>query len=346
MGGGMLLMTITGDISCRVKLKRVLVLLFLLVAVPAFFLPASSEAGKKKNYTIAVAPFKNIMKKPDLEWMGEGIADSITTKLNYVEGLQVIERVHLKEIINEMKLTMAGITEGDATSIGKLLSADYLVVGSFQKLDIGSKSNLKINVRVVDAKTGLIEKGKAVMTDGPYEEIFEMQGVVATELAGSMGYKITPAEKKKMKEGESKSVVAYELYNLAKAESDDLRREKLLKRALELDPKYAKAHLLLGSYYRSRAPVDASFDAPSVSHLEQALQLDPELTEAHYSLGDFYFRKAQMLARNEEEKQAGEARKQALAHFEKFIAAKKDSKSKYYIWKVKKAKRKVSKLKS
>jgi tetratricopeptide (TPR) repeat protein len=92
--------------------------------------------------------------------------------------------------------------------------------------------------------------------------------------------------------------------------------------------------------------VDASFDAPSVSHLEKALKLDPDLTEAHYSLGDFYFRKHQMLARNGEEGQAADARKKALAHFEKFIAAKQNSKSKYYLWKVKKAKRKVGKLKS
>ncbi|RJP77211.1 MAG: hypothetical protein C4522_15755 [Desulfobacteraceae bacterium] len=309
------------------------------------FSPVSSEAGKKKDFIIAVAPFKNIMKRADLEWMGEGIADSITTRLNHVEGLQIVERVHLTEIINEMKLTMAGITEGDATAIGKLASADYLVVGSFQKLDIGSKSNLKINVRVVNAKTGVVEKGKAVSSDGPYEEIFEMQGLVATKLAGSMGCKVSKAELEKMKKDETASVVAYELYHLAKMESDDLRREKLLKRAIEIDPQYAKAHLLLGSYYRSRAPVDESFDAPSVHHLEKALTLDPGLTEAHFALGDFYFQKQKMHEKNSDE-QAGSAREKAIFHLEKFIEHKKNSQSKYFIWKVKKAESKLGKLKS
>jgi len=318
--------------------------LLLWVLAGLLLFPAFSDAGKKE-ITLAVAPFKNIMKRPDLEWMGEGFAESITTKLNHIQTLRLVERVQLKEIINEMKLSMAGITEGDASSIGKLLSADFLIIGSFQKLDIGSTSKLKINVRVVRVETGEIEKGKALSLNGPYGNIFEMQSSVAAKLANSLGVSVSKEEMKRMANDETTSVVALELYHQARMETDDLRKEGLLKRALKYDPNYAKAHLLLGSYYRLRSISDAYFESPSIKHLQKAIQLDPSLTEAHFSLGDYYYRK-QKAYKEEGDKQEADARKKAIYHFEAFIKNKKDSKAKYYIWKVKKAQKKLKKLKS
>lgn len=284
------------------------------------------------------------MKAPDLDWMGEGFAETLTTKLNHVKRLKLVERTQLKEIIEEMKLGMAGITENNASGIGKLLSADYLVIGSFQKLDAGGRSILKINSRLVNVKTGEVEQGKAVSAKGPYETVFDIQESLAAKLAKTLGIGISDIELQNMAVDETVSITAYELYNQAKNETDDGRKELLLQKALEYDPGYAKAHLLLGSFYNIRAMADSSLEKISLSHLEKALEIDPGLHDGHYVLGDYYFRK-RLVYRTQKDKKEHDAIEKARYHLKAFIDNKKDSGAKYYIWKVKKAEKKLKKLK-
>ena len=302
-----------------------------------------SHATDEHTITLAVSPFKNLMKNPDLDWMSEGFAETLTTKLNHVSRLKLVERTQLEEIVDEMKLGMAGITEADATNIGKLLSADYLVIGSFQKIDAAGRSMIKINSRLVCVKTGEIEKGKAVSANGPYETVFDIQETIAAKLAKNLGLGLSDKELQNMGIDETLSVTAYELYHQAKNETDDARKEILLQKALEYDPAYAKAHLLLGSFYHVRATADSSLEPVSISHLEQAIKLDTTLYEAHYALGDYYYRKRD-LYRSQKDKMEDEAIEKARYHFKTFVEGKKDSKAKYYIWKVKKAQKKLKKL--
>jgi TolB-like protein len=324
--------------------KKIFVAIFVLSIIFMFQITLV-EAAKENKITLAISPFKNLMKKPDLDWMKEGFAETLTTKLNYVRGLNLVERVQLNEVMNEIKLSMAGITGKDISNVGKLVGADYLVIGSFQKLDQGGHSNLKINARVINVKTGEIEQGRAVSVKGPYASVFEIEEELAGKIAGQLGVGISDTEMRYMDTNETTSVLAYELYNQAKYETDAVRKEKLLLRALQEDPSYAKAHLLLGSYYSLMAVTDESMEKPALKHLNLALEKDPELYEAHSALGDYYYRKSRLLRENMEEEEEAAAKK-AKYHLKKFIEKKHASKAKYYIWKVEKAREKLKKLES
>lgn len=302
-------------------------------------------AAKEDKITLAISPFKNLMKKSDLDWMREGFAETLTTKLNYVRDLNLVERAQLSEVMNEIKLSMAGITRENASSVGKLLGADYLVIGSFQKLDLGGRSSLKINARLVNVKTGVIEQGKAVSATGPYASVFEIQEALATKIARQLDIGISETEVRYMGTNETTSILAYELYHQAKYETDQLRKEKLLLKALEEDSSYAKAHLLLGSHYSLMAVADESLEKPALTHLNAALKEDPELYDAHSALGDYYYRKSRLLRENMEEDEEDLVKK-AKYHLTKFIEKKQTSKAKYYIWKVTKARKKLNKLDS
>jgi len=304
---------------------------------------SSSEAAELEQITLAISPFKNLMNKPDLDWMEEGFAETLTTKLNHIKRLNLVERVQFNEIIDEMKLEMAGITEENASNVGKLLRADYLIIGSFQKLDIGPDSILKINARLVNVKTGKIEQGKAASEEGPYNSVFKIQETLAAKISMLLGIGLSDSEIKHMEINETTSVTAYELYNQAKNETDDLRKEKLLEKALQYDPSYAKVHLLLGSYYGVKSMTNAYFDNSFLLHLKTAIELDPNLFEAHYAMGDFYYRKS-ITYRSQQDEREEEAIKKALFYLNIFIKNKKDSKARYYTWKVKKAQNKVKKL--
>jgi tetratricopeptide (TPR) repeat protein len=80
---------------------------------------------------------------------------------------------------------------------------------------------------------------------------------------------------------------ALSLRNQGGANSTDegLKVEELLKRAILLDPQFAKAHYQLGILYASRGDY-----AGAVKEYEAALRLDPALNEAHYRLSIAYSR--------------------------------------------------------
>jgi TolB-like protein len=290
---------------------------------------------------LAISPFKNLMGKSDLDWMKEGFAETLTTKLNHVHRLKLVERVQFDEIIKQQKLAMADITEENASKVGKLLSADYIVIGSFQK----QNSILKINSRVVNVETGVIEQGSAVGEKGEFASVFEIQEILATKIARQFGISLSDIEIQRMGIDETTSVTAYECYHQAKNETDPARKEMMLKKALEHDFNYAKAHLLLGSYYSIKAITDASLEKEALGHLNTALKLDAEFHDAHSALGDYYFRKSRIL-RQHMDAEEDEITQKALFHLNTFVQKKQGSKAKYYIHKVKVAQKKIRKLTS
>jgi tetratricopeptide (TPR) repeat protein len=64
---------------------------------------------------------------------------------------------------------------------------------------------------------------------------------------------------------------------------DTKRAEALLKRAVELDPKFADAHYELGLMYDDEKQVDKA-----VHEFEIAVRLRPDLSKAHYRLARLY----------------------------------------------------------
>jgi len=59
--------------------------------------------------------------------------------------------------------------------------------------------------------------------------------------------------------------------------------ESLLKRSVQLDPRFAAAYLQLGIFYSERHE-----DPRSVTALEEAVQADPQMEEPHYRLAQIY----------------------------------------------------------
>jgi len=63
------------------------------------------------------------------------------------------------------------------------------------------------------------------------------------------------------------------------------RIESLLKKSIQFDPKFAPAHVQLGSVYEAR-----NHWPLAISEFQQAIVLDPQLAEAHYRLAQAYRR--------------------------------------------------------
>ncbi|MDX9743045.1 MAG: FlgO family outer membrane protein [Arcobacteraceae bacterium] len=101
--------------------------------------------------TIAVVDFSLI--GIDNKTLDKFAMEDMTTKLVQSGQYLVVERTKLNSILEEHKLTDSGLLDDKSSlQLGKLLSADIILTGTFSKRG----SNWIANLRLVDVKTGVI----------------------------------------------------------------------------------------------------------------------------------------------------------------------------------------------
>jgi len=109
---------------------------------------AKHPAAEKER--IAVFEF-NSTKELRERRVGHAVAELLTHHINGDSGFVLVERLELNKIMEELKLSMAGVTDQeDALKAGKLGGARVVVLGSVEKF--GDKYH--VNARLVDVETG------------------------------------------------------------------------------------------------------------------------------------------------------------------------------------------------
>lgn len=110
----------------------------------------ASRVDRLPNRTVAVVGFTDIDGKESEE--GKILAEQVITKLAGRPGVKVVERTRLAQVLDEQKLSLTGITEGDDLEVGRIVNADAVVSGTIA--DLGEYQ--EINSRMVGVKTGEI----------------------------------------------------------------------------------------------------------------------------------------------------------------------------------------------
>jgi len=92
--------------------------------------------------TVAILYFNNKTGKAGLDPLQKGLTLMLITDLSTIEGLQVVERVRLQAVTEEMGLGVSGLVDSDnAPRVGRLLGARWLVGG-----DILEKGKVPIHI--------------------------------------------------------------------------------------------------------------------------------------------------------------------------------------------------------
>ena len=95
----------------------------------------SNDKPKKKaksDPTVAVLYFDYSGNDPDMAVLKKGLANMLITDLIEVEGLKVVERARLQELLGELKLNKSKtIDRRKAVQIGKMAGALYIIVGHY-----------------------------------------------------------------------------------------------------------------------------------------------------------------------------------------------------------------------
>ncbi|HPC86149.1 MAG TPA: FlgO family outer membrane protein [Smithellaceae bacterium] len=132
------------------KIKQVLVLVALVVVLAAL-----SFASDKKA-SVAVLDFESMGTD---EYLGRAVSEIMRTALVSSAGYRVVERAQIAKALAEQKFQKSGlIDDRSAVEIGKIVGADFIIVGSVVKIG----NAYTINSRLIDVKTGEAKLGKNV----------------------------------------------------------------------------------------------------------------------------------------------------------------------------------------
>ena len=238
--------------------------------------PAGGAPTAKRSHrlSICVLPFANMSGDAEQEYFSDGISEDITTDLSNISALAVVAR------------NTAFTFKGDAVDVGEVarkLGVSHVLEGSVRK----AGGRVRITAQLIDGATG--DHLWAERYDRDLTDIFAIQDEISKAIVSALKLKLLPEEKKAIEQRGTSSAEAYNLYLMARqywvtGNYGDLRREerviRICKRAIEIDPNYAKAWALMAI---AQANLCFSFgkDEDGVAAAERALSLDPGIAEAY-----------------------------------------------------------------
>jgi len=249
------------------------------------FMPGDAGGPGPAAASVAVLPFENLSANAEDEFFSHGITEDIITQLSKIPGLAVISRTTMMRY-EESPLSVK--------EIGQELNVATVLEGSVRR----AGDRVRITGQLIEVNTD--QHLWAEKYDRDLSDIFEVQDEVAAAIASALRVQLTDEVEDILEEDPTENFAAYELYlkgrELSYRYEDEATREAivLLKKAIELDPKYALAWAGL-SMAQVRLSgfaglVDRELREESWSAARRALELDPDLPESHFAMGFWYER--------------------------------------------------------
>jgi serine/threonine protein kinase/Flp pilus assembly protein TadD len=237
--------------------------------------------------SLAVMTFANLTREPADDWIGTGIAETVTSDLKNVHNLAVIGRAQIFELLKNMPSGSEVAGERLAIDIGRRLGAWWVVTGAYQR--IGTR--IRITSQIIEVLTASLIK--TLKIDGSIDDIFELQDRIVFELSRSLDLKVGKDEAAAIERDETRSVEAFEAYsrgvlNIRAASRDSIDRAiTLFERATTLDPEYAAAWSFLGGAYQLKGMFLGmpELSVKAIDVLRKAIARNPAQAQAHTWLG-------------------------------------------------------------
>jgi adenylate cyclase len=234
--------------------------------------------------SIAVLPFANISSDPKEDYLSDGITEQIITALSKVPQLLVIARNSVFTYKGKPVMIQ---------QVSEELGVRYVLEGSVQK----SGDRLRITAQLIDAKTG--NHIWSERYDRDLKDLFALQDDITKNIIAALQVKLT---QRVLAGKDTNNLDAYlkvmkgQYHQWRFSKNDNEISVQLAKEAIELDPSYASAYLLLAWNYF----LEASFgwvDTPWQSY-EKAIELAKKAISlssgkeagAYMALANFYAR--------------------------------------------------------
>jgi TolB-like protein/Tfp pilus assembly protein PilF len=241
---------------------------------------ADGERRSPPGLSLVVLPFVDMTPARDLEYLCDGLAEEVTSRLSQLHALRVVAR------------TSAFAFKGkanDVREIGRQLSVGRLLEGSVQR----AADRVRVTVQLIDASDGCHIWSEHY--DRPSDDIFGIEDDIAQALVRVLPVKLSTDAEERLSRRCNRSPAAHHLYlqgrhHAARRTPQELEQAiRFYEQAIGLDARYAPAHAgiaeccCVAGFLGYRRPVDVF---PRGRHeAEQALAIDGDLAEAHAALG-------------------------------------------------------------
>lgn len=283
----------------RLRLSKYAVPAVVLVAAVAFAwlwlhrrqsvgLPFRADAQVPLRRSVAVLGFYNISGRADDAWLGTAFSEMLSTELAGGEKLRLISGEQVANLRASSPWPETDTLDRATTGrIGAALNSDLLILGSYTTIGKPDHEQVRIDVRLQDAKTGEILSEAA--ENGGRDEVFQLVAGVGAKLRSRLGVpQLTEPDQSTAMASMPSNREAARLYSLGLVklrEFDSLAARDLLQQACNADPKFALSHAML-----ARAWGQLGYEQKRKAETKKALDLSADLSRVDRMQveGDYY----------------------------------------------------------
>jgi eukaryotic-like serine/threonine-protein kinase len=265
--------------SRRLSLGVAAVVVFVGAAFLAWRSLHSRSSDVPSIQSIAVLPFANASKDPEMDYLGDGLAGEITNALSRLPNLQVMARSTVSHYKSRLD---------DPQAVGHDLHVDAVLTGRV----VEHGGELDVETELVRVATGAQLWGERYTRNANDASL--LQAAITRDVAAQLRPQLSSAQQQNVGKVGTKDAEAYRLYlkgryRFDKFDEDDLKEAvSLFDQAVARDPNYAAAYAGLADASAMRAYFGYVSDAASFERARSAahrsVELDRQIPEPHLSL--------------------------------------------------------------
>ena len=227
-------------------------------------------------HSIAVMPFANETGDPNLDYLSDGLADTLIESLSEVSGLDV-----------KARSTVVRYKGSDARRIGQDLNVEVVLKGRLIK----TGEELTLLVELVDSRNenSLWRQNYGKVSSG----LVVLQSQLARDLVDELSVPVTDKTREEVAKHDTENSDAKDLYlrgvhQARKITEQDIRKAiDFFSQAIQKEPSYAKAYAAMASARSSLTLCCDGHPSELVQAklaAQKAVALDDELAEGHSAL--------------------------------------------------------------
>ncbi|MFK7926874.1 MAG: CsgG/HfaB family protein [Myxococcota bacterium] len=196
--------------------------------------------------TLAVLPLEKGAGDASYDGLGTALAGMLVSDLAHVEGLQLVERQRLSDVLDELELSKTRfIDPKSAQTLGKGLGSDLILTGSYTVLN----GRFIMDARLINVETAAIIRG--TQSAGDAADFVAVEKDIVEQLLVALKMELSLSQRRKL---------------LMQTPTEDLEA--------------------LSQFGIGVEATDAGDPAAAVKAYEAALREDPEFSEAALALAD------------------------------------------------------------
>ena len=256
--------------------------LAVVLLVGGFFGYRYLNSSTKQIESLAVMPFVNESGNADVEYLSDGMTETLISSLSNLPNLNVKPRSSVFRYKGK---------ETNPQTVGKELNVQAILNGRV----VQRGQDISLFVELIDVALDKVVWSQQY--NRKQADLVTLQTDIARDVSSKLKSKLTGADVAKVEKNAAANPEAYQLYlkglfQLNRRTGASLKQaEELFKQAIAKDPNYAPAYVGLGQtlasfpYWSLAQPKDCLPQAKAAA--DRALELDDSLARVHTLLGTY-----------------------------------------------------------